>query len=82
MSRFIPITQFNSVNIDSLEHILFVNTNAIAAFSHMKSSDDSTNDCLLVKLNNFVPKDTGMPREFKVCKKTNPIAYNELMYGC
>jgi hypothetical protein len=82
MSQFIHITELNSGKKDSVKHILCVNTNIITAFSHMTSSDNSTNNCLLVSLdkaslNKFAGKD--MPCEFIVCEKTNRRAYTDLM---
>jgi hypothetical protein len=73
MSKFIPITQFQSENITDLRHTLFVNMNSIAAFSHMKSNEESLNDCLLVKFHKTVAP------EMIICKQTNPVAYKMLM---
>ncbi len=77
MADFIPLFKFDSSNIKDIEHTLYVNKNRIDAFSHFKHPE--LNECLLLKFDRF---DRHIfPREYILCKKDNPTAYEELFKG-
>lgn len=73
MTDFIPLFKFDSSNINSVEHTMYINKNRIYAFSHFKQNEK---ECLLVKFdcNNFI-------KEYNICKEDNPTAFNELFKG-
>ena len=78
LTDFVPLFRFDSNNLKSAEHTLFVNKNTITAFSHFKANDK---ECLLLKFDYNKLGGHSLPREYIVCKDENPTAYNELFKG-
>ena len=73
MTRHIPLFTYDT---HTEKQTLYVNKNAIVAFSHFR---DGQKDCLSLKLDyNQLAGHRLPPREYIVCQQDNPRAYHEL----
>lgn len=74
MSEFIPLFKYDEYT----EKTMYVNKNAIVAYSHFK---DGEKDCLRLQLDHHKLAGNNLPpTNYILCKQDNPYAYNELFH--